>query len=178
MQRAEPSFAVGPFLSGARQAYEMILTAFERGNLSEVRPFLAPPVAEAFDAVIAHQRGDEHGDRGSGRRDHAGPSADDGGDHGDREGGIKADLGIDTGDDREGDRLGDQGQRDNEARQQIGADIAEPLVAIIGKQRHGLSCGDTVRCRLMRLAGTGCPADRRPEEPPGIAPGPSGFVAV
>lgn len=52
MQRAEPSFAVGPFLSGARQAYEMILTAFERGDLSEVRPFLAPPVAEAFDGVI------------------------------------------------------------------------------------------------------------------------------
>ena len=31
----------------------MILTAFERGDLSDVRPFLAPPVAEAFDAVIA-----------------------------------------------------------------------------------------------------------------------------
>ena len=53
MQRAEPSFAVGPSLSGARQAYEMILTAFERGDLSEVRPFLAPPVAEAFEGVIA-----------------------------------------------------------------------------------------------------------------------------
>lgn len=52
MQRAEPSFSVGPFLAGARQAYEMILTAFERGDLSEVRPFLAPQVAEAFDAVI------------------------------------------------------------------------------------------------------------------------------
>lgn len=53
MQKAEPSFAVGPFLSGARQAYEMILTAFEKGDLSEVRPFLAPAVAEAFDGVIA-----------------------------------------------------------------------------------------------------------------------------
>lgn len=53
MQRAEPSFAVGPFLTGARQAYEMILTAFERGDLSQVRPFLAPQVAEAFDSVIA-----------------------------------------------------------------------------------------------------------------------------
>lgn len=55
MQRAEPSFAVGPFLSGARQAYEMILTAFEKGDLSEVRPFLAPQVAEAFDSVIAQR---------------------------------------------------------------------------------------------------------------------------
>lgn len=56
MQRAEPSFTVGPFLSGARQAYEMILTAFEKGDLSEVRPFLAPQVAEAFDGVIADRK--------------------------------------------------------------------------------------------------------------------------
>lgn len=56
MQRAEPSFAVGPFLTGARQAYEMILTAFEKGDLSEVRPFLAPAVAEAFDRVIADRQ--------------------------------------------------------------------------------------------------------------------------
>ncbi|HHY01986.1 MAG TPA: Tim44 domain-containing protein [Paracoccus sp.] len=53
MQRVEPEFAVGPFLSGAKQAYEMILTGFERGEIEEIRPFLAPPVAEAFDAVIA-----------------------------------------------------------------------------------------------------------------------------
>lgn len=52
MKRVEPSFTVGPFLSGARHAYEMILTAFERGDLSEVRPFLAPPVAEALQSVI------------------------------------------------------------------------------------------------------------------------------
>ena len=56
MQRAEPSFAVGPFLSGARQAYEMILTAFEKGDLTDVRVFLAPAVAEAFDAVIDQRR--------------------------------------------------------------------------------------------------------------------------
>ena len=56
MQRAEPGFAVGPFLTGARQAYEMILTAFERGDLSEVRAFLAPQVAEAFEAVIADRK--------------------------------------------------------------------------------------------------------------------------
>lgn len=56
MQRTEPGFAVGPFLSGARQAYEMILTAFERGDLTEVRAFLAPQVAEAFEAVIADRK--------------------------------------------------------------------------------------------------------------------------
>lgn len=56
MKEAEPDFAVGPFLSGAKAAYEMILMAFERGDLSEVRAFLAPPVAEAFDGVIADRK--------------------------------------------------------------------------------------------------------------------------
>lgn len=56
MKRAEPDFAVGPFLSGAKSAYEMILMAFERGDISEVRGFLAPPVAEAFDSVIADRK--------------------------------------------------------------------------------------------------------------------------
>lgn len=52
MKRAEPGFGVTDFLSGAKGAYEMILTAFEKGDLSEVRPFLAPQVAEAFQSVI------------------------------------------------------------------------------------------------------------------------------
>lgn len=56
MKRAEPDFAVGLFLSGARQAYEMILTAFERGDIDEVRPFLAPPVAEALQSAIDGRR--------------------------------------------------------------------------------------------------------------------------
>ncbi|KGJ05683.1 Predicted lipid-binding transport protein, Tim44 family [Paracoccus halophilus] len=56
MKRIEPDFAVGPFLSGAKSAYEMILMAFERGDLSEVREFLAPQVAEAFESVIADRK--------------------------------------------------------------------------------------------------------------------------
>ena len=52
MKRAEPSFGVHDFLTGAKSAYEMILMAFERGDLSEVRPFLDDPVAEAFQSVI------------------------------------------------------------------------------------------------------------------------------
>ena len=56
MKRTEPDFAVGPFLSGAKSAYEMILMAFERGDLSEVRAFLAPTVAEAFETVIADRK--------------------------------------------------------------------------------------------------------------------------
>ena len=52
MKGKEPSFAVGEFLTGAKAAYEMILMAFEKGNLSQVRPFLDAPVAEAFQSVI------------------------------------------------------------------------------------------------------------------------------
>lgn len=52
MKQAEPSFGVHDFLGGSKMAYEMILMAFERGDLSEVRDFLAEPVAEAFQSVI------------------------------------------------------------------------------------------------------------------------------
>ena len=55
MKGAEPSFNVGGFLQGARGAYEMILMAFERGDLEKVRAFLSPEVHEAFAGVIAHR---------------------------------------------------------------------------------------------------------------------------
>jgi predicted lipid-binding transport protein (Tim44 family) len=53
MKKIEPSFSVSEFLKGARGAYEMILMAFETGDLSKVRPFLSEDVAEAFEAAIA-----------------------------------------------------------------------------------------------------------------------------
>ena len=52
MKMAEPGFGVGEFLQGARGAYEMILMAFERGDVEELRPFLAPDVLETFESVI------------------------------------------------------------------------------------------------------------------------------
>ena len=52
MKMAEPGFMVGPFLEGARGAYEMILMAFEKGDLSEVRAFLSDDIAESFQSVI------------------------------------------------------------------------------------------------------------------------------
>ena len=52
MKRVEPDFEVTPFLQGAKSAYEMILMGFERGDISEIRDFLAPEVAQAFDQVI------------------------------------------------------------------------------------------------------------------------------
>ena len=52
MKAIEPSFGVSDFLGGAKQAYEMILMAFENGDLDEVVPFLSPDVYETFQEVI------------------------------------------------------------------------------------------------------------------------------
>jgi len=52
MKMAEPGFMVGSFLEGSRGAYEMILMAFEKGDLSEVRNFLSDEIAETFQSVI------------------------------------------------------------------------------------------------------------------------------
>lgn len=55
MKAAEPSFVVGPFLEGARGAYEMILMAFENGDLDPVREFLSDEIDETFQSVIDHR---------------------------------------------------------------------------------------------------------------------------
>jgi predicted lipid-binding transport protein (Tim44 family) len=57
MKMAEPGFTVGPFLQGARSAYEMILMAFERGDLDKIRPFLSDEVEASFaEAMAARER--------------------------------------------------------------------------------------------------------------------------
>jgi predicted lipid-binding transport protein (Tim44 family) len=48
----ERSFNVSEFLRGARGAYEMILMAYERGDISSVRGFLSDDVASSFQAAI------------------------------------------------------------------------------------------------------------------------------
>ena len=55
MKQAEPAFAVTPFLQGARGAYEMILMAFERGDLDSIRPFLSDDVEGSFAEAIAQR---------------------------------------------------------------------------------------------------------------------------
>jgi predicted lipid-binding transport protein (Tim44 family) len=55
MKKAEPAFAVGPFLQGARGAYEMILVAFEKGELDRIRPFLSDDVEASFAEAIAER---------------------------------------------------------------------------------------------------------------------------
>lgn len=52
MKKAEPSFSVTPFLEGARGAYEMILMAFQRGELDPIRPFLSDDVEASFGEAI------------------------------------------------------------------------------------------------------------------------------
>jgi predicted lipid-binding transport protein (Tim44 family) len=52
MKLAEPSFSVSEFLTGARGAYEMILMAFEKGDLTGIRPFLSQDVFATFTEVV------------------------------------------------------------------------------------------------------------------------------
>lgn len=52
MKRVDPTFNVGEFLGGARGAYEMILMAFEKGELDSVVPFISQDVYEAFATVV------------------------------------------------------------------------------------------------------------------------------
>ena len=52
MKRVESGFSVEVFSGGARQAYEMILMAFENGDLPFLEQYLAPDVYESFSSAI------------------------------------------------------------------------------------------------------------------------------
>jgi predicted lipid-binding transport protein (Tim44 family) len=52
LKKLDPNFSVTEFLSGAHSAYEMILMAFENGDLSDVSDFISDDVEEAFQSVI------------------------------------------------------------------------------------------------------------------------------
>ncbi|MDT8857602.1 Tim44/TimA family putative adaptor protein [Paracoccaceae bacterium Fryx2] len=52
MKMAEPGFGVGDFLNGARGAYEMILMAFEKGDLAQIKGFLSDDVYQSFEAAV------------------------------------------------------------------------------------------------------------------------------
>jgi predicted lipid-binding transport protein (Tim44 family) len=56
---ADPSFAPASFLSGARSAYEMIVTAFAKGDRATLGNLLAPEVMDNFAKAI-----DDRGARG------------------------------------------------------------------------------------------------------------------
>ena len=53
MKTADPSFNVTDFLKGARAAYEMILMAFDKGDIDRIRPFLGSDIGNTFAEAIA-----------------------------------------------------------------------------------------------------------------------------
>jgi predicted lipid-binding transport protein (Tim44 family) len=55
MKATEPGFSVGTFLQGARGAYEMILMAFEKGEMDRIKPFLSPEVFDTFSEAVAQR---------------------------------------------------------------------------------------------------------------------------
>lgn len=55
MKQADADFHVGEFLQGARAAYEMILMAFEQGELESVRDFVDDEVYDALASVVAQR---------------------------------------------------------------------------------------------------------------------------
>ena len=52
MKEVEPGFSVTDFVGGARGAYEMIVMGFERGELADIKPFLADDIYETFAEVV------------------------------------------------------------------------------------------------------------------------------
>ena len=52
---ADPSFDAKHFISGARTAYEMIVTAFASGDRRQLRSFLSREVYDGFDAAITER---------------------------------------------------------------------------------------------------------------------------
>lgn len=52
MKRIDGNFSVAEFSHGARAAYEMIVMAYENGDLDTLRRYLAPEVYEPFAAAI------------------------------------------------------------------------------------------------------------------------------
>lgn len=56
MKRVEPDFGVGEFLRGARGAYEMILMAFQNGEMESIERFLAPEVADSFREIVDNRK--------------------------------------------------------------------------------------------------------------------------
>ncbi len=53
MKAIERNFSVTDFLKGARSAYEMILMAFDKGEIDRIRPFVGDEVEASFDAAVA-----------------------------------------------------------------------------------------------------------------------------
>jgi predicted lipid-binding transport protein (Tim44 family) len=58
LRARDPSFDVGAFLQGARQAYQMIDTAFATGDRAALEPLLSDEVMSGFDDAIRQREGE------------------------------------------------------------------------------------------------------------------------
>jgi hypothetical protein len=164
-----------PVITARHEAHHIAQTEQPGSDLDE--PCKNRGGQEILKPMLLDQGHHQHGGCRGGRRNHAGTAAGDGDDHCDREGGVESDLRIDAGDDGKGDGFGDERQRDDQTREDVAANVAEPLIAVSGKRMHKesientkpLGSDDPFKVHDWRLR---CPADRRPEEPPGFSPGP------
>ena len=55
MKRAESDFDVGDFLNGSKAAYEMILMAFEEGNLNDIEALVDDAIMDSFSAAVSNR---------------------------------------------------------------------------------------------------------------------------
>lgn len=53
----DPGFDAAAFQEGAKAAYEMIVTAFAKGDLTEVVPYIDPAIRKAFEVAIDGRQG-------------------------------------------------------------------------------------------------------------------------
>ena len=56
IKQCEQNFSVNQFVSGAKGAYELILMAYEKGDLSILEEHLAPDVYNDFEKVVTDLR--------------------------------------------------------------------------------------------------------------------------
>lgn len=55
VKAADPAFEINDFLAGARQAYQMIVTAFATHDRERLRTLLAPKILSDFEAAISQR---------------------------------------------------------------------------------------------------------------------------
>lgn len=63
VRQRDPSFDVGQFLAGARQAYEMIVISFAEGDRATLKNLLSPAVADSFEAAIDAREAEDRSEK-------------------------------------------------------------------------------------------------------------------
>ena len=59
MKKIDKDFILTDFLTGARDAYEMILLAFKRGDITDVEKFISSDVEKAFSSDIDRRKSEQ-----------------------------------------------------------------------------------------------------------------------